>query len=434
MMDEVKDLKGLIMPWLNAHIPQYAGLAYTAAVLLLIILISATIHFVLHRVVISWVGSRAQGNRQVWRKAFFERKLFNRLAQTLQGIIIHIQAGLWLDGDALALPIIQTAAHLWALLYGLLSLFALLDALLDIFRQKPSMQNFPLRGIFQSIKLIASIFIGLLIIATLIGKSPLLLLSGLGAMTAILMLVFKDPILGLVAGIQLSANNMLTVGDWLDMPKYRANGAVIDIGLTTVKVQNWDKTITTIPTYALISDSFINWRGMSESGGRRIKRSLMIDSSSVRFLDEEDVARLQRARLLAPYLEQKVEEVNRYNSEQQLDLSSQVNGRRLTNLGTFRVYLNTFLKSHPQIHQQMTLLARQLESTPNGIPMEIYAFTTTTSWVEYEGIQGDIFDHVFAVLQEFGLRVHQVPTGYDMRSLGRLSSVDTEQESIRRVV
>ncbi|MBR9830012.1 MAG: mechanosensitive ion channel, partial [Oceanospirillales bacterium] len=261
----------------------------------------------------------------------------------------------------------------------------------------------------------------------------LILLSGLGAMTAVLMLMFKDPILGLVAGIQLSANNMLTVGDWLDMPQYGANGAVIDIGLTTVKVQNWDKTITTIPTYALISDSFRNWRGMSESGGRRIKRSLMIDSSSVRFLDEEEVARLQRARLLAPYLEQKVQEVSRYNSEQQLDLSSTVNGRRLTNLGTFRVYLNTFLQSHPQIHQQMTLLARQLESTPNGIPMEIYAFTTTTSWVEYEGIQGDIFDHVFAVLQEFGLRVHQVPSGYDMRSLGRSSTLDIDRESIRRV-
>ncbi|WP_420827155.1 mechanosensitive ion channel family protein [Oceanisphaera litoralis] len=426
-------MKGLIMPWLNAYIPQYAGLAYTAAVLLLIIIISATIHFVLHRVVISWVGSRAQASRQVWRKAFFERKLFNRLAQTLQGIIIHIQAGLWLDGDALALPVIQTAAHLWILLYGLLSLFALLDALLDIFQQNPAMQNFPLRGIFQSLKLIASIFIGLLIISTLIGKSPLILLSGLGAMTAVLMLVFKDPILGLVAGIQLSANNMLTVGDWLEMPQYGADGAVIDIGLTTVKVQNWDKTITTIPTYALISDSFKNWRGMSESGGRRIKRSLMIDSSSVCFLDEEDVARLQRARLLAPYLKQKVQEVNRYNSEQQLDLSSLVNGRRLTNLGTFRAYLNTFLKSHPRIHQQMTLMVRQLEPTPNGIPMEIYAFTNTTSWVEYEGIQGDIFDHVFAVLQEFGLRVHQVPSGYDMRSLGRLSSRDTEQESIRRV-
>nr|WP_319783105.1 mechanosensitive ion channel domain-containing protein [Oceanisphaera sp. IT1-181] len=416
-MNEVNDLKGLVMPWLDKYIPQFSGLIYTAAALLLIILISAGIHFLLHRVVIAWVGSRAQGNRQIWRQAFFERKLFNRLAQTLQGIIIHIQAGLWLDGDALSLPVIQTAAHLWTLLYGLLSLFALLDALLDISRQKPAIQNFPLRGIFQSIKLIASIFIGLLIISALIGKSPLLLLSGLGAMTAILMLVFKDPILGLVAGIQLSANNMLTVGDWLDMPKYRANGAVIDIGLTTVKVQNWDKTITTIPTYALISDSFINWRGMSESGGRRLKRSLLLDSSSVHFLQPDDIHRLQRAQMLAPYLDEKVQELTQYNSNQQLDLSSLANGRRLTNIGTFRAYLERLLKNHPHIHQQMTLMVRQLEQTPNGIPIEIYAFTNTTKWVEYEAIQGDLFDHIFAVLPEFGLRAHQAPTGYDLRSL-----------------
>lgn len=416
-MDEVKDLEGLIRPWLETHIPQFSGLAYTAAVLLLITLISAAIHFVLHRVVLAWVEGRARGFRQVWRQAFFERKLFNRLALTLQGIIIYIQSGLWLNSDSVLLPVLQTMTNLWILLYGLLSLFALLDALQDIFHQKPAMRNFPFRGIFQSVKLIASIFIGLLIISTLIGKSPLILLSGLGAMTAVLMLVFKDPILGLVAGIQLSANDMLSVGDWLEMSKYGADGAVIDIGLTTVKVQNWDNTITTIPTYALISDSFKNWRGMSESGGRRIKRSLLIDSSSVRFLDEDDVRRLQRAQLLAPYLEQKVQEVSRYNSEQQLDLSSLVNGRRLTNLGTFRAYLDVFLKHHPDIHQQMTLMVRQLEPTANGIPMEIYAFTNTTSWVKYEGIQSDIFDHIFAVLQEFGLRAHQAPTGYDMRSL-----------------
>ncbi|WP_298719946.1 mechanosensitive ion channel domain-containing protein [uncultured Oceanisphaera sp.] len=431
-MDEVKDLKGLIMPWLKAYIPEYSALAYTAAVLLLIGIISVAIHFILHRVVLTWVGSRARIARQVWRQAFFERKLFNRLALTLQGIIIYIQAGLWLSSSSVLLPVLQTMTNLWILLYGLLSLFSLLDALLDIFKQKPAMRNFPFRGIFQSVKLIASIFIGLLIISTMIGKSPLILLSGLGAMTAVLMLVFKDPILGLVAGIQLSANDMLSVGDWLEMSKYGADGAVIDIGLTTVKVQNWDNTITTIPTYALISDSFKNWRGMSESGGRRIKRSLLIDSSSVRFLDEEDVRRLQRAHLLAPYLDLKIQEVSRYNSEQQLDLSSPVNGRRLTNLGTFRAYLDVFLKHHPDIHQQMTLMVRQLEPTANGIPMEIYAFTNTTSWVKYEGIQSDIFDHVFAVLQEFDLRAHQVPTGYDMRSLGREPAVEAEQKGIRQ--
>lgn len=416
-MDEVSDLEGLVMPVLDKYIPQYSELIYTGTALLLIVLISGLIHFVLHKVVITWVGARAGGDRRIWRKAFFERKLFSRCALMLQGIIIYVQAGLWLESDATLLPIIQALAHIWILLYGLLSLFSLLDALLDMFQHTPTLRNFPLRGIFQSVKLMASIIIGLLIISTLIGKSPLILISGLGAMTAVLMLVFKDPILGLVAGIQLSANSMLTVDDWLEMPKYGADGAVIDIGLTTVKVRNWDNTITTVPTYALISDSFKNWRGMSESGGRRLKRSLLIDSSSVHFLQEADLERLRRGQLLAPYLDEKVKEVTQYNQKQQLDLSSLVNGRRLTNIGTFRAYLDTLLKQHPYIHQQMTIMVRQLEQTPNGIPMEIYAFTNTTKWVEYEAIQGDIFDHIFAVLPEFGLRAHQAPTGYDMRSL-----------------
>ena len=429
-MEQASDLEEMVMPVLDKYIPQYSDLIYTGMALLLIVLISGLIHFVLHRVVIAWVGGRAQGDRRIWRKAFFERKLFSRFALMLQGIIIYIQAGIWLEADAHLLPIIQTVAHIWILLYGMLSLFSLFDALLDIFQLHPSMRNFPLRGIFQSLKLVTSIFISLLIISTLIGKSPLILLSGLGAMTAVLMLVFKDPILGLVAGIQLSANNMLTVGDWLEMPKYGADGAVIDIGLTTVKVQNWDNTITTIPTYALISDSFKNWRGMSESGGRRVKRSLLIDSSSVHFLQESDLERLRRGQLLAPYLDEKVKEVTQHNQSKHIDLSSLVNGRRLTNIGTFRAYLTTLLKQHPFIHQNMTIMVRQLEQTPNGIPMEIYAFTNTTKWVDYEAIQGDIFDHIFAVLPEFGLRAHQAPTGYDMRSLAsgrhRVQGDDTE--------
>lgn len=416
-MDEVSDLENLVMPVLDKYVPQYSDLLYTIAALLLIALLSGVIHFLLHKVVLTWVGSRAKGARRVWRKAFFERQLFSRTALLLQGVIIYSQAGLWLESSSALLPLIQSVAHIWILLYSLLALFSLLDALLDIFQYKPSMINFPLRGIFQSIKLMASIFIGLLVISTLIGKSPLILLSGLGAMTAVLMLVFKDPILGLVAGIQLSANNMLTVGDWLEMPKYGANGAVIDIGLTTVKVQNWDNTITTIPTYALISDSFINWRGMSESGGRRLMRNILIDSSSVRFLEEADIERLRRTQMLAPYLDKKIAELAEYNEQMQPDLTSLANGRRLTNLGTFRVYLETLLQNHPDIHQRMLLLVRQLEQTPNGIPVQVYAFTKSTGWVNYEATQGDIFDHIFAVLPEFGLRAHESPTGYDMRML-----------------
>jgi miniconductance mechanosensitive channel len=233
----------------------------------------------------------------------------------------------------------------------------------------------------------------------------------------VLLLIFKDPILGLVAGIQLSANDMLAVGDWLEMPKFGADGDVIDISLTTVKVRNWDKTITTIPAYALISDSFKNWRGMTESGGRRIKRAVHIDATSVRFLDEDDLKRLRRAQLLADYIEHKVRDIEAYNKENQIDPESPVNGRRLTNLGTFRAYLTAYLRAHKGIHKDMTLMVRQLSPGADGVPLEIYAFSNDTAWVNFEGIQADIFDHIFAVIPEFGLRIHQSPTGYDMQQI-----------------
>ncbi|ATG75400.1 miniconductance mechanosensitive channel [Zobellella denitrificans] len=411
-------MQAQVMNWLEAYQLEFSDLIALLLVLGFILATSVIIHLVLHRLVLRAVETLARRSRHWWKRVLFDSKLFNRLAFTLQGVIIHVQAGLWLSGGGLTLAVIQTLAHLWILLFGLLSLFSLLDALLDISVQSRTARNLPLRGLFQGIKLVGAILVVILMVSVLIGKSPVILFSGLGAMTAVTMLVFKDPILGLVAGIQLSANNMLSVGDWLEMPKYGADGEVIDIALTTVKVRNWDNTITTIPTYALIADSFKNWRGMSESGGRRIKRSLHLDASSVHFLDESELKRLHKAQLLAPYLDDKVQELGRHNSEQQADLSSLVNGRRLTNLGTFRAYLNAYLRAHPHIHQQMTLMVRQLEPGSNGVPMEIYAFTNTTKWVEYEGIQGDIFDHIFAVLPEFGLRVHQTPTGYDMRALG----------------
>ncbi|GJL78437.1 MAG: hypothetical protein NPINA01_14260 [Nitrospinaceae bacterium] len=283
--------------------------------------------------------------------------------------------------------------------------------------QRPGPMHFPIRGLIQTVKLISSVLIGLLAISFLMDKSPLILFSGLGALSAVLLLVFKDPILGLVAGIQLSANEMLSIGDWLEMPKYGADGDVIDIALTTVKVQNWDKTITTIPTYALISDSFKNWRGMSEAGGRRIKRSVLIETASIRFLDKELLQRLKKAHLLDIYLEEKIKAIEHANKKPPMDMSIQINGRRLTNVGTFRAYLVSYLKAHPDIHQGLTLMVRQLDPTNEGLPIQIYAFTKTTEWNEYEDIQSDIFDHIFSVLPEFGLRAHEAPTGNDVRSL-----------------
>jgi len=406
-----------ITRWLEQFGLEFGGVMSLLMVLGLIVLISVAIHLVLHRVVLAALQRRGQQSQRVWQQAITQYKLFQRVALLLQGVIISIQATLWLQSGSQTQAVIVTAAQVWILAFTLLSLFSLLDTLLALLRQSPISNQLPLRGIFQGLKLVAAILIGIMIVSLLMGKSPLLLLSGLGAMTAVLMLVFKDPILGLVAGIQLSANDMLKIGDWLEMPKYGADGAVTDIGLTTVKVRNWDNTVTTIPTYALISDSFKNWRSMSESGGRRIKRSLNIDTGSVHFLSEEEQRRLQRNPLLHSYLDNKTLELSQHNQEIAIDLASPLNGRRLTNLGTLRAYLEAYLRAHPRIHQNMTLMVRQLAPTPEGLPLEIYAFTNTTVWAEYESIQADIFDHILAVIDEFGLRVHQTPTGNDLRGM-----------------
>ncbi|BEN19529.1 TPA: mechanosensitive ion channel family protein [Serratia marcescens] len=406
-----------ITRWLEQFGLEFGGVMSLLMVLGLIVLISVAIHLVLHRMVLAALQRRGQQSQRVWQQAITQYKLFQRVALLLQGVIISIQATLWLQSGSQTQAVIVTAAQVWILAFTLLSLFSLLDTLLALLRQSPISNQLPLRGIFQGLKLVAAILIGIMIVSLLMGKSPLLLLSGLGAMTAVLMLVFKDPILGLVAGIQLSANDMLKIGDWLEMPKYGADGAVTDIGLTTVKVRNWDNTVTTIPTYALISDSFKNWRSMSESGGRRIKRSLNIDTGSVHFLSQEEQRRLQRNPLLHSYLNDKTQELSRHNQEIAIDLASPLNGRRLTNLGTLRAYLEAYLRAHPRIHQNMTLMVRQLAPTPEGLPLEIYAFTNTTVWAEYESIQADIFDHILAVIDEFGLRVHQTPTGNDLRGM-----------------
>ncbi|MEE3650716.1 MULTISPECIES: mechanosensitive ion channel family protein [unclassified Brenneria] len=410
--------------WLENAGVQYAGMIALLIVLGLILLVSAVIHLILHQVVLKRIIVRSlnkpgTGAPSGWKSALTQHGLFNRFAFLLQGIILNIQVVLWLPAQSETREALVIASQVWIMVFALLVLFSLLDILLAVSSRAKIATQLPLRGLFQSLKLIATIVIGIMVVSLLIGKSPLLLISGLGAMTAVLMLVFKDPIMGLVAGIQLSANDMLSLGDWLEMPKYGADGAVTDIGLTTVKVKNWDNTITTIPTYALISDSFKNWRSMSESGGRRIKRSVNIDTTSVHFMTEEEQARLIRSKLLSPYIQNKTSELERHNAQTDADLASPLNGRRLTNLGTFRAYLQAYLRAHPGIHKGMTLMVRQLAPTPEGLPLEIYAFTNTTAWVEYESIQSDIFDHIFAILPEFDLRVHQTPTGNDMRVMAQ---------------
>ncbi|EGF9961913.1 mechanosensitive ion channel family protein [Salmonella sp. 237J8] len=382
----------------------------------IIFLTAVVVHIILHWIVLRAFEKRASASSRLWLQIITQNKLFHRLAFTLQGIIVNIQAALWLQKGSEAADILTTCAQLWIMTYALLSLFSLLDVIFNLSQKWPAASQLPLKGIFQGIKLIGAIIVGILMISLLIGQSPAILISGLGAMAAVLMLVFKDPILGLVAGIQLSANDMLKLGDWLEMPKYGADGAVIDIGLTTVKVRNWDNTITTIPTWSLVSDSFKNWSGMSESGGRRIKRSINIDATSIHFLDDDEKQRLLTAQLLKPYLTSRHQEIDEWNK--QLDApESALNHRRMTNIGTFRAYLNEYLRHHPRIRKDMTLMVRQLAPDDHGLPIEIYAFTNTVVWLEYESIQADIFDHIFAVVEEFGLRIHQTPTGSDIRAL-----------------
>ena len=411
------EFKLFLLNLLEKYLPGQADLAFDGLVLAWLALFTIFLHYFLHGPIFGGVTKLANKGQGNWQQLLLTHKLFQRIALIIQGIILQVQAGLWLEGSDALLWFIKIVTDQWILLFSLLVFFSFLDFLERLAYNKVMEMRFPLRGVLQTIKLIASIFVVVLAVSLLMGKSPLILLSGLGALSAVLMLVFKDPILGLVAGIQLSANEMLSVGDWLEMPKYGADGDVIDIGLTTVKVRNWDKTITTIPTYALISDSFKNWRGMSESGGRRIKRSILIDTSSIRFLDKAMTQRLRKAELLGSYIDETTKAIEQDNSKKQLDMSLSINGRRLTNIGTFRRYLLTFLKSHPFIHQDMTLLARQLSPTSEGLPIEIYTFTTTTKWAEYEDIQADIFDHIFAILPEFGLRAHESPTGHDIRAL-----------------
>lgn len=338
-----------------------------------------------------------------------------RLSNIVPALVIQVGIGTVPHLPAQAVTFVRSLSTAFIILTIAIALSGFLTLLNDLYQRRPNAANRPIKGYVQLGKLLLYGAAAILIIAALMDQSPLLLLSGLGAMAAVLMLVFKDTILSLVASVQIGSNDMVRVGDWIEMPQFNADGDVIDIALHTVKIQNFDKTITTVPTHRLISESFRNWRGMSQSGGRRIMRSLMIDQRSVRFLDDSDIETMAQFAVLQPYLEAKRQEIERWNSEQGAD--GTVNGRRLTNVGTFRAYVLAYLRSRSDIAQDKTLLVRQLAPSENGLPMEIYAFATSTVWDEYEGIQGDIFDHLIAILPEFDLRLFQRPTGADVTAL-----------------
>ncbi|WP_336968812.1 mechanosensitive ion channel family protein [Sphingobium aromaticiconvertens] len=335
-----------------------------------------------------------------------------RLSNILPAVIVQLGIATVPHLPAWALVLVRNLCTAFIILTLAMALSGALNLLNQLYQRRPDAANRPIKGYVQLGKLLVYGACTILIIAALMDRSPLLLLSGLGAMAAVLMLVFKDTILSLVASVQIGSNDMIRVGDWIEMPQLNADGDVIDIALHTVKIQNFDKTITTVPTHRLINESFKNWRGMAESGGRRIKRSIMIDQNSVRFLTDEEITDLSGYRLLGDYLERKEAEITHFNAENGIE--GDINARRLTNIGTFRAYVVALLAAHPDIARDKAMLVRQLAPGEYGLPLEIYAFATTTRWSDYEDIQADIFDHLLAILPAFGLRLFQRPTGLDL--------------------
>ena len=322
--------------------------------------------------------------------------------------------------------IVQMAAQAFIFLTIALAISEFLNIFNLFYQRNPKSRNKPIKGYLQLVKLIIYVVCALMILGTFLKKDVFTLLAGFGAMAAVLMLVFQNTILSLVASVQISSYDMVRIGDWIEMPSLNADGDVIDMSLHTVTVQNWDKTLTTIPTNKLITDTFKNWRGMQEAGARRIKRAILIDQNSVHFMTEHEQSKLREFLLLDQYLHSKNEEIEQFN--QQLANQSQYNQRRLTNLGTFRAYVEFYLKQHPGINQSQSLIIRQLQPSSEGLPLEIYAFTKTTAWKEYESIQSDIFDHLLAIIPEFGLKVYQAPSGSDLKQIGvpfKVSSVQS---------
>ena len=393
--------------WLGAH-PVTGTVLGVVAVLFVAYLADV----VTRRRVLKLVSLLIKRSQYYWDDVLQEHRVFERLSHLIPGIVVYfgvqVVPGLAADVETF----VQRLAAAFIVAVVALTIGAFLSAANDIYRQFEISKSRPIKGYLQVIKIVVYVLGTVVVVATLMDQNPLIFVSGIGAMTAVLMLVFKDTILSLVASVQIASNDMVRLGDWVEMPKLNADGDVIDIALHTVKIRNFDNTITTVPTSKFIDESFKNWRGMSESGARRIKRSIYIDKSTIRFLTDEEVNRFKRFKLLEDYVEKKQEEIRAFN-ESLGGSGEDVNWRRMTNIGTLRAYIVNYLRNHPKIDQSRTLLVRQLAPTPHGLPIELYVFCNDTRWVAYEGVQADIFDHIIALLPEFGLRLFQHPTGAD---------------------
>ncbi len=402
------------LAWLEQH-PDL----YTLLSALLLLVAAWLANYLVRRILVRGIYRALRASVLGEDQALMDSRIIARLANIVPAFIVY--AGVALVPD-LPDPMVQIVRNVCSAIIVLVLALAIggsLNLVNVLYARREDAHRRPVKGYVQVVQIVVYLLAAILMVAALIDRSPLILLSGLGAMAAVLILIFQDTLLSLVASVQISSNDIVRVGDWVEMPQLNADGDVIDIALHTVKIQNFDKTITTVPTKRFISDPFKNWRGMREAGGRRIKRSLLLDQHSLHFLSAAEVESLRRFRLLGEYLDRKEAEIREWNRELEEQGRDPVNSRRITNIGTFRAYVERYLRAHQGVHQGMALLVRQLAPTSDGLPLEVYCFTNTVVWADYEGIQSDIFDHLLAILPEFGLRVFQHPSGADMREMGQ---------------
>ena len=401
----------------QAGIPeQYIGTTVISIKIIALVILCWLVNLVAKKTVLRLVRALIRKTKNDWDDVFVDKEVFKNVSHFAPAFVIYFLAPIWLEATYEVMDVIKRIANAYMIIVGCWVFDAVLNTVLIIYQRFDVSRKKPIKGYLQAFKILVYFLSVLFVISILMNKSPWGFLSIFGGLTAVILLIFKDVILGLVAGIQLTSNNMVARGDWIEMPKYGADGDVIDMTLTTVMVKNWDKTITTIPAYALISDSFKNWRGMEESGGRRIKRSFNIDMNSIIFVDEELLKKFEKFEFLKDYLKEKTKEIKDFNKTKNIDTNELINGRRLTNIGTFRAYIISYLRNHPKIHSDMTFLVRHLAPTEHGLPIEIYVFSNDQIWAHYEAIQADIFDHVLAVIPEFDLRIFQNPTGADFQA------------------
>ncbi|MFC4952626.1 mechanosensitive ion channel family protein [Acinetobacter puyangensis] len=392
----------------GAWIDQYPWLDMLSS-LSILILIAFISYFITKKVVVAGLRRLISKLPFANNDVFAHHSVIRRIANIVPALVI-------LNG-IIGIPhlsdkfvqVVQMAAQAWIFLTIALSIAEILNIFNLVYQRNPKSHNKPIKGYLQLVKLIIFIVCGLMILGTFLKKDVFTLLAGFGAMAAVLMLVFQNTILSLVASVQISSYDMIRIGDWIEMPSLGADGDVIDMSLHTVTVQNFDKTYTTIPTNRLVTDTFKNWRGMADSGRRRIKRSIFIDQSSVHFLSDQELSKLKHFLMLEKYLDEKSHELLEWNQQ----VKESINQRRLTNLGTFRAYILYYLRHHPGIAQDQSIVVRQLQPTAEGLPLEVWAFTNTTNWAQYENTQSDIFDHLLAIIGEFGLRTYQAPSGAD---------------------